>query len=105
MYDDLNYGRGTRAVGIEYVDDTIGRAKGTTEPFIARASRLVVLSAGAFGSPAILERSGIGSKEVLTKNNIQQVVDLPGVGEHYMGSYKMFPPQKLSYLKIGRAHV
>ena len=82
-------GRDTRAVGIEYVDDTIGRAKGTTEPFVARASRLVVLSAGAFGSPAILERSGIGSNDVLSKNNIQQIIDLPGVGEHYMGSYKM----------------
>ena len=54
---------------------------------MARASRLVVLSAGAFGSPSILERSGIGSKDVLTRNNVQQVVDLPGVGEHYMGSY------------------
>ena len=80
-------GRGTRAVGIEYVDDKIGRAKGTTQLFVARASRLVVLSAGAFGSPSILERSGIGSKDVLTRNNIQQLVDLPGVGEHYMGSY------------------
>ena len=52
---------------------------------MARASRLVVLSAGALGSPAILERSGIGSKHVLTENNIQQLVELPGVGEHYMG--------------------
>ena len=86
-YHDFNYGRGTRAVGIEYVDDTIGRAKGTTTPLAARASRLVVLSAGAFGSPSILERSGIGSKDVLTRNNVQQLVDLPGVGEHYMGLY------------------
>ena len=92
------FGRGTRAVGIEYVDDIIGRAKGATKPVVALASRLVVVSGGAFGSPAILERSGIGSKDVLATNNIQQVVDLPGVGEHYMGSYKMFPPQKLSYL-------
>ena len=95
---NFNFGRGTRAVGIEYVDDTIGRAKGTTEPFVARASRLVVLSAGAFGSPAILERSGIGSKDVLSKNNIQQLVDLPGVGEHYMGSYKILQPQRQSSL-------
>ena len=84
---DFNYRRGTRAVGIECVDDTIGRAKGTTEPLVARASRLVVLSAGAFGSPSILERSGIGAKDVLTRNNVQQFVDLPGVGEHYMGLY------------------
>ena len=83
---DFNHCSGTRAVEIEYVDDTIGRAKGATEPLIARASRLVVLSAGAFGSPAILERSGIGSKDLLTRNNIEQFVDLPGVGEHYMGS-------------------
>ena len=89
-YHDLYFGRGTHAVGIEYVDDTIGRAKGTTKPVVALASRLVVVSAGAFGSPAILERSGIGSRDVLSKNNIQQLVDLPGVGEHYMGSYKMF---------------
>jgi alcohol oxidase len=75
---------GTRAVGIEYVDDTIGRGKGASEPLVARASRLVVVSAGAFGSPSILERSGVGSKDVLTRNNVQQVVDLPGVGEHYM---------------------
>ena len=90
----LIIGRGTRAVGIEYVDDIIGRAKGTTKPFVARASRLVVLSAGTFGSPAILERSGIGSKDVLSKNNIQQLVDLPGVGENYMGSYKILQRQR-----------
>ena len=86
-YHDFNYGRGTRAVGIEYVDDT--RVKGATEPLVARASRLVVLSAGAFGTPSILERSGVGSKDVLTRNNVQQIVDLPGVGENYMGLHKL----------------
>ena len=74
-------------MGAEYFDDTIGRAMGTTKSFVAWASRLVVLSAGAFGTPSILERSGIGSKDVLTRNNVQQLVDLPGVGEHCMGSY------------------
>ena len=74
-------------MGIEHVDDTIGRAKGTTEPLVSRASRLVVLSAGAFGTPSILERSGIGSRDVLTRNNVEQLVDLPGVGEHFMGLY------------------
>ncbi|KAF9036277.1 alcohol oxidase-like protein [Panaeolus papilionaceus] len=49
-----------------------------------RATKLVVLSAGAFGSPAILERSGIGSARVLEPLGIPQVVDLPGVGENYM---------------------
>ena len=77
--------RGDRAVGIEYVDDTVGRSGGATMPIVARASRLVVLSAGAFGSPAILERSGIGAKSVLEKYGVKQRVDLQGVGEHYMG--------------------
>ena len=75
-YHDFDYGRGTCAVGIEYVDDTIAKADGTTKPLVARVSRLVILSAGAFGSPSILERSGIGSRDVLTRNNVQQLVDL-----------------------------
>jgi len=73
--------RGDRAVGIEYVSDTVGRKGGVITPNVARASQLVVLSAGAFGSPAILERSGIGAKSVLEKNGIKQRVELPGVGE------------------------
>ena len=45
------------------------------------ASR-VILSAGAFGSPGILERSGVGNKTYLTTLGIESVVDLPGVGEN-----------------------
>ena len=45
------------ASGVEYVDDATGRSKcGTRESVTVRASRLVVLSAGALGSPSILER-------------------------------------------------
>jgi alcohol oxidase len=70
---------------VEYIsegDGTFG------DPIVVKASRLVVVSAGAFGSPTILERSGIGSKEVLDNNGISQIVDLPGVGEHYMGYHR-----------------
>ena len=77
--------RGTKAVGVEYISDKTGRTKGVQESSVARASYLVVISAGAFGSPAILERSGIGASELLKKNDIEQIIDLPGVGEHYMG--------------------
>jgi alcohol oxidase len=45
----------------------------------------VVVSAGAFGTPGILERSGIGRKDVLEGVGVQQRVDLPGVGENYQG--------------------
>lgn len=46
---------------------------------------MVVVAGGAFGSPAILERSGIGSAGVLTRAGVTQVVDLTGVGEAYQG--------------------
>ena len=91
--------RGDRAVGIEYVSDTVGRKGGTTTPIVARASRLVVISAGAFGSPVILERSGIGAKSVLEKNGVKQRVDLPGVGENYMGTLCFINPRFIAHLQ------
>ena len=94
MIIKINYLRGTRAVGIEYVVDKIGRTKDTAETLVAQASHLVVLSAGVFGSPSVLERSGIGSKNVLTRNNVKQIVDLPGVGEHYMDLYILLSRSK-----------
>ncbi|KAF8728294.1 hypothetical protein AX14_006823, partial [Amanita brunnescens Koide BX004] len=69
---------GTRAVGVEYINGSDGQVA------VAKASRLVVLSAGAFGSSTILQRSGIISQDLSKKYDIKQVVDLPGVGEHYM---------------------
>ncbi|XP_006459482.1 hypothetical protein AGABI2DRAFT_191450 [Agaricus bisporus var. bisporus H97] len=82
---------GKRAVGVEYVDDEGDHIHALQSPSVAHASRLVVLCAGAFGSPAILERSGIGSTSILSKNDVQQIVDLPGVGEHLMDHYNIIP--------------
>jgi len=45
------------------------------------ASR-VVLCAGAYGSPAILLRSGIGSAGELIAIGLQPTLDLPGVGRN-----------------------
>jgi alcohol oxidase len=73
--------RNGRAVGVEYVN--VVDAEQTV--YFVRASKLVVVSAGAFGSPAILERSGIGAETVLKKNGVMQLVDLPGVGLNYQG--------------------
>jgi choline dehydrogenase len=47
--------------------------------FEARAG-LVVLTAGAYGTPAILLRSGIGPARELERLGIDVVLDLPGVG-------------------------
>ena len=35
----------------------------------------------------ILERSGIGSREVLEKSNIPLVAEVPGVGANYQGKF------------------
>ena len=77
--------RGDRAIGVEFVKNQRFFPDASPEVVIARASRLVVVSAGAFGSPAILERSGIGSKTLLDSLGINTIVDLPGVGEGYQG--------------------
>ncbi|KAN0092553.1 GMC oxidoreductase domain containing protein [Tylopilus felleus] len=74
-----------RAVGIEYTTDAKSYEGINNEVVTVNARKLVVISAGAFGSPSILERSGIGARSVLEKNNIPVLVDLPGVGENYQG--------------------
>ncbi|KAI9642708.1 hypothetical protein NHQ30_008439 [Ciborinia camelliae] len=47
-----------------------------------RANNEVILCAGTFQSPAILERSGIGSKEILTSHGYDTYIDNPNVGEN-----------------------
>ncbi|KPI34524.1 Versicolorin B synthase [Cyphellophora attinorum] len=48
----------------------------------AKATREVILCAGVFGSPQILELSGIGQRDILEAANIQPVLELAGVGEN-----------------------
>lgn len=47
-----------------------------------RANKEVVLSAGSIGSPHILQLSGVGAASTLAKAGIEQVHELPGVGEN-----------------------
>ncbi|KAG2344662.1 alcohol oxidase-like protein [Suillus weaverae] len=75
--------RDKRAVGVEFTSDPGSFPDAGQPPSIVRASKLVVVSAGAFGSPGILERSGIGAEVILKQCDIEQLVDLPGVGENY----------------------
>ncbi|KAG1865880.1 GMC oxidoreductase-domain-containing protein [Suillus subalutaceus] len=72
-----------RAVGVEFTSDPVSCPDADRSSSIVRASKLVVVSAGAFGSPTILERSGIGAEAILKRCGIEQLVNLPGVGENY----------------------
>ncbi len=46
------------------------------------ARREVILSAGAIGSPHLMQVSGLGPSALLTGHQVPVVVDLPGVGEN-----------------------
>lgn len=61
-----------RCIGVEF--DHAGRAER------ARADREVVVSAGAIGSPHLLQLSGIGPADHLREVGVDVVLDLPGVG-------------------------
>ncbi|KAI0672992.1 GMC oxidoreductase [Trametes maxima] len=62
------------AMGVEFIKD--GRA------YNVKARKEVILSAGAFQTPQILELSGIGNRTVLCDHGIETLLDLPGVGEN-----------------------
>jgi len=63
---------GREARGVEFSLDGV--------PYRAGARIETVLTAGAIGSPAILQRSGIGPAELLQRHGVPLVHDLPGVG-------------------------
>ncbi|MEJ8473829.1 GMC family oxidoreductase [Roseibium algae] len=49
---------------------------------VVHATREVILSAGAIGSPQILQLSGVGPVDLLNAHGIDVIVDAPGVGEN-----------------------
>ena len=65
---------GKNAVGVEY------RHAGKLHR--VSANREVILSAGAIGSPQILQCSGIGPQELLHRVGVPLLHDLPGVGQN-----------------------
>ena len=75
-----------RATGVAFSPNPLLNPDGPTETLIVRGTKLVVVSAGSLGTPGILERSGIGGKEILEGVGVKQQVDLPGVGENYHGA-------------------
>ncbi|KAJ6552459.1 GMC oxidoreductase-domain-containing protein, partial [Mycena vulgaris] len=71
------------ATGVEFVLDKRVYHSAPQDVRTVKARRLVVVSAGNMGSPLMLERSGIGKKEILDKAGISVVHVLSGVRENY----------------------
>lgn len=75
---------GKRAIGVQYLQGN------DTHPTTVHAKREVILSAGAIASPQILQRSGVGAKNLLDEFKIPVVHDLPGVGENLQDHLEMY---------------
>lgn len=58
---------------------------------VVSASREVILSAGSVTSPQILELSGIGNPDVLSKAGVAVKVDSPQVGENLQDHISEYP--------------
>ncbi|EIM87865.1 alcohol oxidase-like protein [Stereum hirsutum FP-91666 SS1] len=90
--------RNGRATGIEF---SFSRqfypdAQATVTTHTVSATRLVVVSAGTFGSPGVLERSGIGRKDVLERCGVEINLELQGVGENFQDHNVLFVPYQAS---------
>lgn len=89
--------RDGRAVGVE-----ISRGRKTER---IEASGDIVLSAGSFGTPEILQRSGIGPSEHLASVGIRTEIDLPAVGRNLMEHPFQFVNYELTGGDLGLSDV
>lgn len=96
---------GKRAIGVAYEKNGARH--------VVEATREVILSAGAFGSPQLLMLAGIGDTEELQRHGIKVRHHLPGVGKdlqdhvavaiQYTTKKKVSPTRQLS--PLGRIYV
>ncbi len=86
-----------RATGVEFLDGaslyaadlTSDNGAAAPRTIRVRASREVILSAGAFNTPQLLMLSGVGDRAELTQHGIDTKVDLPGVGKNLQDRYEV----------------
>ncbi|KAJ8078273.1 hypothetical protein PM082_000479 [Marasmius tenuissimus] len=76
-YDGDTNSSGLVASGVEYY------LVNTTTPVFANVTREVIVSAGAVGSPKVLELSGVGNSTILKAAGIKPVLHRPTVGENF----------------------
>jgi len=73
---------GGRATGVDY------SVKG--KPFNAQINSEVIVSAGAIGSPQLLQLSGIGPGDVLKNTGVDVIKDAPGVGANLQDHLEIY---------------
>ncbi|WP_237443195.1 GMC family oxidoreductase [Sinobacterium norvegicum] len=86
LSDKINFD-GNRASGVSYT------IKG--QHHAASANKEVILCGGTINSPQLLELSGIGAEKVLSKQGINVIQELPGVGENMQDHLTVNIQQKL----------
>lgn len=86
LFDDQK-----KATGVEYLPTG---SSPDSAPSVITANKLVVLASGALGSPLVLERSGIGNRDLLSKHGIKTIANLPGVGTNYQDHQVIFYPYR-----------
>lgn len=79
---------GTKATGVEFA------TPGGRE--VAHAGREVIVSGGAYGSPQLLQLSGVGPAQHLTETGIEVVRDVPGVGSNLQDHFNTFCTYRIS---------
>ena len=72
---------------------------GGGQSWVAHATRETLLSAGAIGSPQLLQLSGIGQPKLLQEHQLPVVAELPGVGENLQDHLQLRMAFKVSGVK------
>jgi choline dehydrogenase len=80
--------QGARATGVEF------RTPNGLE--VAHAGREVIVSGGAYGSPQLLQLSGVGPAQHLTELGIGVVRDMPGVGSNLQDHFNTYCTYRIS---------
>ncbi len=105
LFDDAPDASGKlRANGVEFLDGaslysadlTAEQAPAAPKTIRVKASRDVILAAGAFNTPQLLMLSGIGERAQLDQHGIPVKVDLPGVGKNLQDRYEVGVVSELS---------
>jgi choline dehydrogenase len=86
---------GTRATGVEFVLRGGLGMRGADVVSVSSAPRRayggeVIVCAGAFGSPQLLQLSGVGNATELEGLGVDVVADLPGVGENLQDHLEVY---------------